>query len=419
MPQQLAILHRQPHHTRGRDDENLSNAADRGEHGRGIRGLVAQRLPDRIAGLLVVRDDRISARPARQHDDLVVDDEGRRRHAPAQVRGVVIGQDVATPHERALCRIQHAQLTFGAKRVDSTLVIGGRRARAVSAHRLLKTCRPRVGPQFASRLHVVRGNDFLVAALLDRESSTVCNNERGVPAANGLLPHRTQPFARPGCTNRRRCVSSIPIGSTEVGPTVIRCVGLVHRSVGRRRRGGGCVGCIGYVGCVRCDRCGCALGTRLRDRRGGGRADLALMSPVGLERGIVRSHDEARPAAAAALKTKAGGCQAGNDEHNAKQQDSQFSHHLSMTLVAVDGQWAKDDRRWTMDDGRWTIDDGRSRCDRDAGSRRSDRTSPTPEGDGCGWPQRARVGIHPRNPATPKLSSSGWAYMYRRFRCNI
>ena len=115
------------------------------------RCFVVQRFPDRCAGRLVVGHDRAATRAARAAQSTLSSTMSGEADMP-QVRlaAPILGQDVPPPHERARRRIEHAQLAFGAERVDAPFVIGRRRSRAVATHRLLEARLPAVGPELAA-----------------------------------------------------------------------------------------------------------------------------------------------------------------------------------------------------------------------------------------------------------------------------
>ena len=191
--------------------------------------------------------------------------------------------------------IECAQFALGAERVETTCVVRRRGARSVAAHALPEIGRPRVGPEFSSRLHVVGGSHFMIAALLDRERAAVGHDERRVSAAHWLLPQRREAFAGPRRANCAGHIPAIAVGATKIGPHGARCrwihgtrFALCRCGSGRRRAG----------------LSGDFDGHLLRHFRGGRnwfrrRRHLTLAGAVGLQRIDARSRDEARHLAAA------------------------------------------------------------------------------------------------------------------------
>ncbi len=224
LPEHLSVAGDEAHHSRCADDEQLPHTVQRDEHRRAIRLFVVERRPDAFPGGTVVADDRAPVGSAGQHDDRVIDDERRSGHAPVEVVGVAVAQDVGAPDHLAAGIVESTEFSCRTERVHLPVRPRRRGSRAVSAHRLAEFSGPRVRPELATRGHVVRGDHLLRSALLDRECATTSHDEGGVAAADRLLPQRHQsrrsasrqaPVLRD--TRRRASVRGSP-SSTVPGP---------------------------------------------------------------------------------------------------------------------------------------------------------------------------------------------------------
>ena len=75
-----------------------------------------------------------------------------------------------------------------------------------------------MGPTLAAGAHVVGGYHLCAAALLDGEGQAVGRGERGIAAANRLLPDQAKPGGGPVRQYRPLVVVAQPAGAEEVGP---------------------------------------------------------------------------------------------------------------------------------------------------------------------------------------------------------
>ena len=229
------------------DGHDLPAAGQRHEHRRDVGCGVVERLPHRLAGGHVVGDDR-GAAAARLHDDLAVHDQRRGRHAPLQVLGAGVAQDVGAPDQRSGVGPQGLQLAGGTERVEDAVGVGRRGARAVAAHRFREERVPAHRPPLASGPDVVGGDHFAVSALLDRVGQAARDDERGVALANRLLPQQARAAGRPRGGDAALAIDAVAGRAAIVGPRTgaggRRCRGSRwrrgrRRASGCRRRGGG------------------------------------------------------------------------------------------------------------------------------------------------------------------------------------
>src|SRR5579859_2407499 len=86
------------------------------------------------------------------------------------------------------------------------------------AQRFFERCRICEGPQLAPGFGIVRGDGFLVLALLDGVGAPVAERERGVAAAHWFFPQALEPRSRPRSDNRALGVFAGAIGAAEIGP---------------------------------------------------------------------------------------------------------------------------------------------------------------------------------------------------------
>ena len=85
-------------------------------------------------------------RPAWKHDDSVVDDERGSGHAPGQIRGAVLVEDVGPPEGFPGGLVETPELTLAAERVHAAGAPRRRRTRSVAAHAFVEERGPCARP---------------------------------------------------------------------------------------------------------------------------------------------------------------------------------------------------------------------------------------------------------------------------------
>ena len=191
--------------------DNLPDAGQRRNHGRGVGRLVLTRFPQHLAGPLVEGDQRRPIRAPHRHNHRLAVHHARSVVAASR-RGAVVGFgaekfdaeilfEARPPNHVALRQAQAPKLPVARLHVNA-VAVDERRAARSGAPFVLETVGEGNAPNFLPRLRIEQVCDFLLAVLIEADQSARRDHGSRKAAAHPDFPNRFEVGRQRG---RNRC----------------------------------------------------------------------------------------------------------------------------------------------------------------------------------------------------------------------